>query len=523
MTVSKYNYGIARSLRTALVVVSAALAFVGTETATAAPRDALCWRSLAPETGDQDQGLAFTKPTLASTGPRDVWLAWEEYGSRILRWTNGHWLPQPEPTRLDVPAMNEAVIAANSTGGVVVAVAANCKDRTTRALHIARAHEGSWEWLGTPLISALERSRKADEPSIGFLDREHLVVAWTEMRDVTLGGLFVAQWDGLSWKRLGALRPGGDGFRLAPRIEVDAKKQIWLSWHEGRPGGIRVARWDGSTWHDIGRQSLEKLAVDQDYLEQPSLVVDNNGTAWLLWLDVKGPRKTSLALARWDGVQWTAVPTPEMQGGKRATVWSARMTLSDGVPIIAWSQADATDNHRLYVSKWVAGDRWSALLTGLHLVEGVSNVMDVRVAAADDDILFVSWDEAGKDSRRTRLVQAYACAPGETPAQPLKSQVERDTWPKTVDEAARRLIRGLDDGSKTRLQTTKKDQLIEYHHGWGTVIRNSFGLWRGNMKLLESCGRGKKIHPDDCSMIIIEAAWKLSQNPSGSTPRNPKR
>jgi len=44
-------------------------------------------------------------------------------------------------------------------------------------------------------------------------------------------------------------------------------------------------------------------------------------------------------------------------------------------------------------------------------------------------------------------------------------------------------------------------------------IRNSLGLWRGNEKLLESCGQGKRVHPDECSMVIIEAVWTILQAP----------
>ena len=63
------------------------------------------------------------------------------------------------------------------------------------------------------------------------------------------------------------------------------------------------------------------------------------------------------------------------------------------------------------------------------------------------------------------------------------------------------------------MRTTPKDQLIQYHSDWGMGIRNSLGLWRGNEKLLESCGKGKKVQADECSMVIIEAVWTLLQAP----------
>ncbi len=41
-------------------------------------------------------------------------------------------------------------------------------------------------------------------------------------------------------------------------------------------------------------------------------------------------------------------------------------------------------------------------------------------------------------------------------------------------------------------------------------IRNAYGLWAGNKALLESCGSAN-IHPDECSMTIIEAVWDRLQ------------
>ena len=61
---------------------------------------------------------------------------------------------------------------------------------------------------------------------------------------------------------------------------------------------------------------------------------------------------------------------------------------------------------------------------------------------------------------------------------------------------------------KQTVRDTPKDKLILFHHGWGSGIRNSFGLWRGNRALMEDC---KAKHPDDASMVIIEAVWARLQ------------
>jgi hypothetical protein len=512
-----------------VVAVLAALVSSRSVVQPAAPAE-LCWRSLGPDAGDQYLELAMTNPALASAGPGEAWLSWQEDDPRILKWVKRNWTPVP--TQVGADALWHPVVASSPSGSVIVAVTSG-RDRLSGtwdptmpdsddgrlALRIARATEGSWKWLGEPLISTRKPFTHVHEVSIAFVDGERPVIAWSEERDAELAGLFVAVWDGSSWTRLGALTPGEGDFFHSPAVAVDVNKQVWLGWTEGRLGGVRVARWDGSAWLDVGRDALEKLAAAQGWtlLPELSLAVDTKGHAWVLRrVGREQPFGVALALARWDGVSWTAVPAPRGPEGKDWTARSATMILRDDAPIVAWSQADASDNHYLFVSEWTAGDRWTARLSGLHVVEGVSNVDDVRLAAGDAQSFFVSWDEPGKDKRRTRLVQAYSCATGEVPAAPPKSVVERDTWPTTVDEAARRIAGALDAESKARVRAMKKDQLIKEIDTffWGMGIRNSLGLLRGNTKLLESCGHGRRADPDECSGIIIEAVWTLLQVPS---------
>jgi hypothetical protein len=74
----------------------------------------------------------------------------------------------------------------------------------------------------------------------------------------------------------------------------------------------------------------------------------------------------------------------------------------------------------------------------------------------------------------------------------------------------RHCIAELDDPDKAHVRDTKKEDLISFHHGWGTEIRNNFGLWRGNTNLLADC---RAEEPDGASMVIIEAVWQRLQKP----------
>ncbi len=69
------------------------------------------------------------------------------------------------------------------------------------------------------------------------------------------------------------------------------------------------------------------------------------------------------------------------------------------------------------------------------------------------------------------------------------------------------------------VQTRPYEDLILYHHGLGTSIRNPFGLWAGNAALMQDCNRiiNNQIepeHPDTVSMLIIQNLWKtLNEKP----------
>jgi hypothetical protein len=492
-------------IATAVAAVPAAL--LARNEAQSAASSGLCWQSLTPEA---DPAGAIAESSLAATESGDVWLSRRWFGPNLLKLSGGKWAQPPAPIRTGVDELWAEAVATSPSGRVVIVAAAN-RDDGSSELHVGRGTTVGWEWLGTPLISARVPFTHAQRPGIAFVG-ERPVVAWSEELHAQLNGLFVAMWSGTSWARLGSLKPEGEGSILTLALAVDRNQQVWLAWIQDFRG-LRVARWDGLKWLDVGRESLDKIVATQGATASRdiSLAIDAKGRVWVLRQGRKTTPGSMLALTRWDGTAWSEVPVPRGPQGKDSTVWSSSMILRNDAPIIAWSQADATDNHHLYVSEWAGSDRWTVLLSGLHLVQGVSNVMDVRLAAGGRQNLFVSWDEPGKDQRSTRVVQAYPCKAGETPASPPTSTVERDTWPTTVDQAARGIVAQLGDESKARVGATKKNELIQYHHGWGMGIRNSLGLWRGNDKLLESCGGGTKVHPDSCSMVIIEAVWTLLQ------------
>ena len=84
-------------------------------------------------------------------------------------------------------------------------------------------------------------------------------------------------------------------------------------------------------------------------------------------------------------------------------------------------------------------------------------------------------------------------------------------WPETLQETVRNILSVVSEEDKARIKNTQERKLMSFHQGWGTGIRNDFGLWKDNYQLLESCG-SRNMHRDDVSMVIIEAVWKAVQD-----------
>jgi len=123
-----------------------------------------------------------------------------------------------------------------------------------------------------------------------------------------------------------------------------------------------------------------------------------------------------------------------------------------------------------------------------------------------------SW--AGSyQKERIELMQMY---PGISPEDAwavypdIDEMVVRSSWPSTLKLAVEWSIFSMSEEDRRAVRETKQKDLIRFQRGWGTEIRNRYGLWRGNTDLLADC------HTEDpvvASMVIIEAVWlKLKES-----------
>jgi len=85
------------------------------------------------------------------------------------------------------------------------------------------------------------------------------------------------------------------------------------------------------------------------------------------------------------------------------------------------------------------------------------------------------------------------------------------------------ILSEMSSEDKEKVKSQNQNDLYGYYHGWGTGIRNNYGLWRGNDELIKSACRGdENCHPETASMFIILGVWNsLNGLPveSGSFPK----
>ncbi len=79
--------------------------------------------------------------------------------------------------------------------------------------------------------------------------------------------------------------------------------------------------------------------------------------------------------------------------------------------------------------------------------------------------------------------------------------------PRTLDECFTSLKKMLSARDLRRLRSGSEADMVKYHHGFGTGLRNSWGLWGGS-PLAQYFNAMGIHHPDDMSGIILVSFWR---------------
>ncbi len=478
-----------------------------------APQEAQwCWKALEGDLGPQDTGLVWVNPSLAARGGEHLWLAWAEEGLlHVRRRTESGWERIAGPVAHKRFQADDPVLRLDAAGRPVL-LWLDSNHVSPRRLHVARWNGDGWDRLGEPSGDVSEAARMTGAAAMALDAEGRPTVAWVEERGSGARTLHAARWSGNAWERLG--RTVASGAHLStdlPVLAVDEQGAAWLAWTQGtgKTSSLRVARWNGKAWADVGGTGRGKLRPKAPPHEL-QLQLAPGGGAVLAWRESPSGGSVTVALSRWTGKAWEALASPLQVPVPEPRPWRPALALlsEDHRPVLAWSERDDAMGFSYVHVQQLTPDGWRWLFRGLHLDEGQSSTGDVHLAATPDGGFHALVDEPDKD-RRLRLLHARPCAPGETPAPLPAMRSVQSFWPTSVDEAVERLVSELDEVSKQKVRETPREKLGQFHRGWGMGIRNTFGLWQGNARLLASCG--EPIHPDSCSGVIIRAVWERLQ------------
>ena len=83
-----------------------------------------------------------------------------------------------------------------------------------------------------------------------------------------------------------------------------------------------------------------------------------------------------------------------------------------------------------------------------------------------------------------------------------------DGNPRTVGQAVDRLQDTLPRDVLDSVAAMEEADLAKFHLSLGMLVRNDYGLWRGNLRLVISTGHLSALHPDSASGYILHALWK---------------
>jgi hypothetical protein len=464
-----------------------------------------CWKAISGGIEPQNTSLMSIHLSVAPADSDDVWIAWSENGAKLQHWNGRTWDRVPGPSASNGMAL-DPVIRVSPDGTAFIAWRTT-SDRQS-VIRVSQWSGENWTALGESLNAFPEDFTNGGNADLIIDNVGKPVVAWHES-----GSLSIARWSGTEWRGLGGLlTKGSDHYHLDPSLAVDTEGAIWVAWNGGTASKsfVRVSKWANSKWHDIG-MTVSGILHRSSKVQEPSIVVLPEGRIFVAWLERDIPKNSQLALALWDGTMWAPLAPPSLSDETEHHPWLPSVSATgNGDPVLAWTGRDETDISSVFIYRLLS-DGWARLLPKMHLDGGQSDASRVLLNPMQNGEFLVAWDEPGNDERRIRVIQVSECSEGEEPAKPPEFRPRESFWPSTVDEAVSELVSELETDQKARISSMAREDLIQFHLGWGMGIRNRFGLWAGNKTLLRSCG-GKEIHPDDCSMIIIERVWERLQD-----------
>ena len=256
-------------------------------------------------------------------------------------------------------------------------------------LLVARWDGDSWQALGGALNTDL-----AYPPSL-VVQGQFPVVAWHEDADPTDDSvktqIFVKRWNGSTWESLGGtLNRDSAEDASTPKLVLSENGELFVTWFEFDPASdssnVYVAQWDGSAWTRLGEALNVTLTNPAAF---PSISISSAGQPVVAWTEVGATR--DLFVKRWDGTSWLSLGEAlNVNAGARA-VNPSIATLSGDTVVVTWFEITTDFKQRIYAKRW-DGASWQSLGEVLN-IDPENDAAHPVIATTPQGSILVSWFE----------------------------------------------------------------------------------------------------------------------------------
>jgi Bacterial Ig-like domain/Bacterial Ig domain len=329
----------------------------------------------------------------------------------VQRWNGGNWEPLGEsvlgdssvplagPASLEVDGSNRPVVALYNSTGIFVFIA---------------RWEGQWQEIGR--LTNGDGGGIASKPSLQFEGAGGPVVAWSQA-DGSGGNYppptpnsYIARWSGTEWNQIGLFNAypalGTDAADVVLKTQgSDQKAVAWSEW-DGSTSDIHVSRFSEQGWNPVGGALSAKSGTT--FAQRPSLQLDSGGNPVVAWKERnEGGTSSNIYVQRWTGALWESFGNGVNEEASIGQADDPALVLdASGNPIVAWAGTDGSTTN-IYVHRWVNG-HWELLGDVLSANPGQTGAAHPALRIDNEGVPIVAWDEAdGPINKQTRNVHMY--------------------------------------------------------------------------------------------------------------------
>lgn len=294
--------------------------------------------ALNRETQNEDISHRAFDLTTGSDG-KIPYLAWVELNGKnipqlhVKRRSDGQWIDDGPTLNMD-----PSQIAANpvlSAGGAIPFLAW-CEYSPQRIFHLYVKHRSvdGWRLVGKGSLN-VSSARDAIKPALAP-HGSNLYLTWAELSDQNFYQVYVKQWDGSKWNRLGgSLNMDSKHHALNPSIAVlgDTPYVSWIETDEKGVFQLFVKRWDEGRWIADGKN----LNIDPGgHAMSPSLI-HGGTTVYLAWTEFDANGISRIHVKHRYGDRWES--DDQRLDGTPAAASSAPSLASFGTGVyLAWKE-----------------------------------------------------------------------------------------------------------------------------------------------------------------------------------------